>query len=380
MPEAPTSPEFRIGEGGLLHRVERVAHLTSLRRQIITVVAATWLPLLVVGAVTELVTDREAPLLRDLAVHVRFLVATPVFLILDHVFPRSCRNALNELVASSFVAPEAEPRFEQLIRRATRVADSSAAELLLAALAMALGLLGAAGLVPLGGLGRGTPLTAVQLWYALIGWPMFQFLLWRSLWRWAIWAAILYGLSRLRLRLVPTHPDRHGGLGFLTLPSNRYCALLLFALSSVLCAEWGTKLAFSSAVSFEPLLFAFVAAGALLSFGPLLLFVPQLDRARLAGLTQCGIAASEYGRRFERHGLSRGEVSLLGEGSPVALAQMGVVFRENVDRMRPVLVDTRGLVVLLVATLLPVVPLMLAHVPREDWSILLKMLTGGRLP
>jgi hypothetical protein len=48
--------------------------------------------------------------------------------------------------------------------------------------------------------------------------------------------------------------------------------------------------------------------------------------------------------------------------------------------MRPVLVDTRGLVVLLVATLLPVVPLMLAHVPREDWSILLKMLTGGRLP
>jgi hypothetical protein len=363
MPEAPTSPEFRIGEGGLLHRVERVAHLTSLRRQIITVVAATWLPLLVVGAVTELVTDREAPLLRDLAVHVRFLVATPVFLILDHVFPRSCRNALNELVASSFVAPEAEPRFEQLIRRASRVADSSA-ELLLAALAMALGLLGAAGLVPLGGLGRGTPLTAVQLWYALIGWPMFQFLLWRSLWRWAIWAAILYGLSRLRLRLVPTHPDRHGGLGFLTLPSNRYCALLLFALSSVLCAEWGTKLAFSSAVA--------SSRSSSRSSPP--------ARSSRSDRCSCSCRSStERGSRASRNVASR-RASMGGGSSGTGCREARSRCWANVDRMRPVLVDTRGLVVLLVATLLPVVPLMLAHVPREDWSILLKMLTGGRLP
>jgi len=373
-------PDFRIGEGGLLHRVERAAHLTSLRRQILSVVAATWLPLVVMGAVTKLVAGREPPLLGELAVHVRLLVAAPVFLFLDREFPLLCRSALDDLVAGAFVSPDEQSRFERLVRRATRVADSSAAELLLAALAVALGLLGALGLVPLGGLARATPITPVQGWYALVGWPVFQFLLWRSLWRWAIWAAILVGLSRLRLRIVPTHPDRHGGLGFLTVPSNRYCALLLFALSSVLCAEWGTKLTFTSPTSFEPWVLAVVAGGALVSFGPLLVFLPQLDRARLAGLTRCGLAATEYGRRFERHWPANGEVSLFGDGSPVALAQVGAVYRDTVDRMRPLLVETRGAVALLVATLLPVVPVMLAHVPREDWSILLNLITGGRVP
>ena len=53
-------------------------------------------------------------------------------------------------------------------------------------------------------------------WHALVSVPMFQFLLLRWYFRVFIWARFLWRMSRINLKLVPTHPDRVGGLGFLT--------------------------------------------------------------------------------------------------------------------------------------------------------------------
>ena len=52
-------------------------------------------------------------------------------------------------------------------------------------------------------------------WHALVSVPIFQFLLVRWYFRMFIWARFLWQVSRIELRLVPTHPDRVGGLGFL---------------------------------------------------------------------------------------------------------------------------------------------------------------------
>ena len=46
--------------------------------------------------------------------------------------------------------------------------------------------------------------------------PIFQFLLCRWYFRLFIWARFLWQVSRIDLSLVPTHPDRVGGLGFLS--------------------------------------------------------------------------------------------------------------------------------------------------------------------
>ena len=45
--------------------------------------------------------------------------------------------------------------------------------------------------------------------------PIFQFLLLRWYFRVFIWTRFLWQVSRIDLKLVPTHPDRVGGLGFL---------------------------------------------------------------------------------------------------------------------------------------------------------------------
>ena len=64
-------------------------------------------------------------------------------------------------------------------------------------------------------IGTGLHFSAAGLYYAVVSQLLYHFLLGVSLWKWLLWIRFLFGLSRLDLHLVPTHPDHHGGLGFL---------------------------------------------------------------------------------------------------------------------------------------------------------------------
>ena len=69
---------------------------------------------------------------------------------------------------------------------------------------------------------RGEPATDLDRtpagWYAVvISVTMFQFLLGLGLWKWLLWTLFAFKLSRMKLKLIATHPDGHGGLGFLSL-------------------------------------------------------------------------------------------------------------------------------------------------------------------
>lgn len=374
--------EFRIGEGGLLRRFERAARLTRLSQQIAIALATTWLPVMLLAILNRRLTGRWEPFVYRPAMHVRLLVAMPVLLALDHVFPRVCRTVLGQLVTQSFVPTTAQARFDRLLRVSTRMADSAFPELLMIGLALAIGFGQLLGLVPMSGVARGTPLSPILFWYALVDVPFLQFLLWRALWRWAVWVRVLVGLSRIDLDLVAGHPDRRGGISFLRWPSIGYCSMLLFAISSVLCAEQGSRLAFgASLASFTPLLLVFGTAGTLIAFGPLLLFTPQLMRARRDGLVEYARLGSEYGRGFQRRWIrGRPSAERIGPRSTQPLSDLGAIYRDTVERLRPLIFEKRDLVALLLAILLPLVPVILLRVPAEDWKRLLALLTGGVVP
>ena len=61
----------------------------------------------------------------------------------------------------------------------------------------------------------GMTLSRTGVWYAYVSLALFQFLLMRWYFRIFIWARFLWHVSRIELSLIPTHPDRVGGLGFL---------------------------------------------------------------------------------------------------------------------------------------------------------------------
>jgi hypothetical protein len=304
-----------------------------------------------------------------------------VFLFIDQLFPQVCSVILEQLVSKSFVPASAEAEFERLLRSGARLANSWIPETVLGLISIGLGVGVLLRVVPASGIAPDGQWTAAQLWYALTDWPFVQFLLWRSLWRWIIWVRILFGLARIRLALVPTHPDRCAGISFLRLPSVGYCALLLFAAASMLCGEWGNKLMLSPTLTgFKPLLALFVGVGVLIAFGPLIVFTPQLLRARREGLLDCGGRACDEGRRFRRR-IAEGRAMRKGESSGsdlAALSDVTTVYREAVDRIQLVLVDRRDLIGLLIATILPVLPLMVLRVPLSEWRELANLLTGGR--
>ncbi len=378
--DAPAPRDFNLGEGGLLHRLESACHVTRLLSQIVLTFLVTWVPVMALAAAQKLV-GRGEPLVHDPAVHVRFFIAAPLLLVADRVFPLICRRALRQLVEQGFVPDERRPRFENLYDKARGLADAAWPELAIAAGALAVGVATLLGVVPLSARYRLGP-TAAQLWYVLVAAPLLRFLLWRSLWRWVVWVRIVWGLSRIRLRLVATHADRCGGIGFLRLPSVGYCAMLLFVASSLLCAEWGGAhyAPSTTLMALKPIILLFVIVGAAVAFAPLFFFTPQLVRARFDGMLECDALAAKNGWDFRRAWIVEHGRDFLQAQDAQTLAALAHVYRDSVERIRYFIFDKRDVIVLLLATLVPVVPVLLLHVPSEDWRDLVQLLSGSRLP
>jgi hypothetical protein len=100
---------------------------------------------------------------------------------------------------------------------------------------------------------------------------------------------------------------------------------------------------------------------------PLLLFMPQLARAKREGLAAYGALASEYVKEFNQKWLRRKvhAEELLGSGDIQSLADLGNSFAV-VREMRAVPFATDDVVRLLVATVVPLVPLLLTIMPLEQ--------------
>jgi hypothetical protein len=78
-------------------------------------------------------------------------------------------------------------------------------------------------------------------WALLVVRPIFLLLLLAWLWRLALTWVLFARIARLELQLVPSHPDRAGGLGFIQLHPAAF-SLVVFTLSSVVCASVGEQL------------------------------------------------------------------------------------------------------------------------------------------
>jgi hypothetical protein len=372
---------FHLGLGGPLHRVERASHL-GLGRLIVASIAITWLPLVVLSLAHGALSGRIEPMLRELSIHARCLVAIPLFLIGERLLDRTCDLTVARVFNEGFVRSEDEAGVRAMLRRTEDLCNSPWPEGLLILVALGVGIASWFGVLHEPGVEhvverRG----AAGAWYALVSMPLFQFLLWRSLFRWALWVRVLVGLSRLPLRLRPAHPDRRAGIAFLKLPSVGYCAVLLLATSSVLSSAWATEILVYGAKldTFKPLFVVFVFIGSLIAFGPLLLFVPALFVARRRGQIQFGGLVSDYAAQFENRWLANpARTELLGTPDAQSLADLGSSYRETIEKMQLLLFGPRDAIILFVASQLPAIPLLLTQVPaREVLSKLLHLLTGG---
>jgi hypothetical protein len=221
----------------------------------------------------------------------------------------------------------------------------------------------------------------VRVWYGLVSLPVFLFVAWRSLFQWALWTRVLIGLSRVSLRLLPSHADRRGGIAFLKGPSIAYGVVLLLGVSCALCAGWGSQILLYGAelATLRPLLVAFVLIGIVIAFAPLLFFMPLLAATRRRGLEEFGGLVSDYSRQLERRWAGRrSRPDLLESPSFSGFIDLSTSYRENVEGMQVLLFSLRDAIVLSVVSVLPALPILFTQLPvREVLQRLVGLFAGG---
>jgi hypothetical protein len=383
--------DFSLVLGGPLFQILRRVHLSDdalmlVRKRIMVIALVAWLPLLVLSVLEGQALGGSAvvPFLLDVEIHVRFLVATPLLIGAELVVHQRMRSLVKQFLERNLIPESAMIRFGATIASAFRLRNSGLAEVLLVAFVYVVGILivwrhylaldtATWYATPSAG---GAKLSFAGMWYGYVSLPIFQFLLCRWYFRLFIWARFLWQVSRIELSLVPTHPDRVGGLGFLSITVYAFVPLLI-AHGALLAAQLADRIFYLGATlpGFMIEILVLVIFLMCLVLGPLLVFAPQLAQAKRTGLREYGTLAERYVREFDAKWLRGGapaDEPLLGSGDIQSLADLGNSF-EVVRTMRIAPFTKEAILQLAGVTVAPVVPLLLTMMPLEE---LLKKLLG----
>jgi hypothetical protein len=372
---------FLLMEGGPLYHLQKRIGLIGerapvVKRQAIAAALLTFLPLLVLSVLQGRgFIHVEVPFVRDFSTYCRFLFAVPLLLLGENVLGPRIAGAAAHFIEARIVLEKDYAKFAALVDRGLKLRDSVLVEASLVILAYGLAIVGlkeTAVHVSTWYVIRtdtGPSLTWAGLW--LIGFcaPLFQFLTYRWLWRLFLWFQFLHGVNALDLQLFPTHPDEAGGLGFVG-ETQRFFGIILFALSIGSIGVLANDIVYDKVPlqHYVPAFAAYVIVAVLIIVLPLMVFAGRLLRTKLIGLEQYSTLATAYTGMFHNKWIYHGKEEtepLLGTGDIQSLADLANSFA-IIQKMKPLPIDLLSLLHLVVAGLLPAVPLLLTVMPLKD--------------
>ena len=377
--------DFSLVLGGPLFQLLRRTHLADdalmlLRQRILFISLFCWLPLLVLSVLEKKAWGEsvDVPFLLDVEVHVRFLVVVPLFIVAEMVVHQRMRPLLHQFLERQLIPVEAMEQFKAAIASAMRLRNSVLAEVLLIVFVYGVGslfiwrhyvmVIDTATWYAQPSI-QGSKFSYAGLWYAYASIPFFQFLLGRWYFRLVIWMRFLWQVSRIELNLIPTHPDRVGGIGFLSGTAYAFMPLLM-AHGAMWAGNLANRIFHLGAAlpefKLEILLLVILLLAMVL--GPLLVFAPKLAQAKRTGKREYGTLAQRYVREFDTKWLRGGapaDEPLVGSGDIQSLADLGNSY-EIIQSMRIVPVTRDTILQLAAATVAPLVPLALTMMPLEE--------------
>jgi hypothetical protein len=391
---SPEPPDFSLVLGGPMFQFLVRSRLTTpalefVKRRMVFISMFAWLPLLLLSLVNGKAWGGVGlPFLYDIEMHVRFLAALPLLIFAELIVNQRMRLVVGQFMDRDIITEAVLPKFKEVIASAMRLRNSVAIELILLLLTFVVGHYfwsTLSGMAKIGtGTGTwyatvtdgGTQLSPAGYWYTFVSRPLFQFILLRWYFRVFIWARFLWQSSRLGLNLIPTHPDRAAGLGFLGGISAAFAPLVM-AHGAVLAGLAANRIFFAGAklTDFRVELVGFLVFLLLLVLGPLLVFSPRLMHAKRTGLREYGILASRYVSEFDLKWVRGGATDdepLVGSGDIQSLADLGNSFQVIRD-IKPFPFGRDAVIQLIVFTILPGLPLVLTMISLDE---LVKKLFG----
>jgi hypothetical protein len=373
--------DFSLVLGGPIFQFFRKSHLAGeglelLHRRLLMITAVAWLPLLLLAALGRSAGNLgRLSFLHDVEVHIRFLIALPVLIAAELIVHSRLRVVVRNFVDRSLVLPQDLPRFHDAIKSAVRLRNSIPLEIGLLFFVYPLSLWLWNRRTPLdvstwyANPGGRWHLTLAGIWYVFVSIPLLRCILLRWYMRLFIWFRLLWHVSRINLNLIPTHPDRAAGLAFLGKSAYAF-GPILFAQGVMLAGLVAERVLYrgESLVSFKVQIVGFVVFFVLAILGPLLMFTPQMARAKRKGLGDYGLLAQHYVESFEQKWVRRPPDSteeLLGSGDIQSLADLGNSYAMVRD-MRAVPFWIEDISRLAAATAAPLLPLLLTIFSPEE--------------
>jgi hypothetical protein len=348
--------------------------LPNIVRRIAVLLALTWLPLLLLSLKDGFAFGNQVriPLLYDFSMYGRFLLALPLLLIAEIVVDPAIRQTVEEFVNAGVVPAEELPEFVIVLERTQRLRDSWIPEGIIFVLAFFPVFLfqheWARGAISSWHTTSGG-LTAAGLWYAMLSTPVLRFLVYRWIFRYFIWALLLWRVTRLHLILPPTHPDHAAGLNFLGL-AQKHFGILFCALGCMFAGRMTNDMVFEGAplASFRFLMLGLIAMSVILGILPLLLLAPKLSKVRKTGLLEYGKLARSYTQSFDQkwvHYVEPPTEPLLGTADLQSLADLGNSFA-LVEAMTIAPITKILLIQLTIQAALPLLPVIILGTPTPE--------------
>jgi hypothetical protein len=372
------SPSFRAGLSPLdpptlprsMLDLVRLASSQTLTRSIV-LAAVAWLPIALLSAIHGLASLKS--FLTDFGVQSRCLVVIPLMVLAEPPLRARLAFVARHFAEEDLVTENEQPSFESALATSERLRDSKLARILIAVLTyfLTLGLF-----IPLfsavGSMSWMTAegwrsLSAAGTWALLVTAPILLYLQLLWIWRQLLWTWFLHVVCKCQLRLVASHPDHVGGLGFVT---NSLRGQIPFSLAIGLSAAGGVANRVihrgQSLFEFKLVLVVVIVTVVVLCVGPLSSFFGVLLRLKRRGLVAYGALATAVGHEFEakwlqNHRTTQG--SLERQDFSATTDLYSVV--GNVHGLRPFPVSVQDLSSIIVAALLPAVPIVLTVVPFD---------------
>jgi hypothetical protein len=345
----------------------------------LTLTLIAWLPPAFLSLADYWYSENSSALsyFSDYTAHIRYLLAIGVMVVTERTAHQRLTPIVNHFIDARLIRDDHLERFGRVLKRADDRSSSALAESAILAIVMLVAILGTTLDLELGSefdwdgsvVDGHAEYSLAGLWSHWISKPLFMFLVLRWIWRFAVWALLLFKTSRMRLRLVAYHPDRSGGLGFLSVYPTVFSGFI-FALSCLVAAQLVSEIR-RMGIPVEQLqwmVLAWIGLVFLTFAGPLTVFGHPLYKLREQAIFNLGRIASEHQLAFQQKWMesqaSGGE--LLGSADVSSAADLAPIASSPYSlRMFPITLSV--LIQLALSAGLPMLAVVVTQMPLREF-------------
>jgi hypothetical protein len=351
----------------------------NVRRRAVGVIAIGWVPLIVLAIASDILfqTHSAPSLLHDAGFHARYLLAAPLLILAESDCGTRLSAIIMNFIDAGLVRDHQRARFEALVHSTRDLIGSRIAEAAVIGFAIVT-VVAAAASFPAGKLpawhkyGETFSFSLAGWWHVLVSLPLLIILMFGWVWRFVLWARLLWQIARLDLHLIASHPDRSAGLCFLG-QSLRAFAPVALAITIIAAGRSANVVLAGGGLPTPNIVFnaSLVVALVAVLTAPLLVFGQNLFNVWCDATFRYGALATKVGALFEEKWLRDSptdQSTVLEKPDFSATTDLyGIV--ANVYALRFIPADLNSAVALVSAVLLPFVPVVLLAVPAETiWA------------